>query len=247
MQKYLLLVLLTLSTTSRTRIRMDRFTGCTTDLFPNPSNFRGLQIKFDDACTAFETCAASYNKNQEECIDQFEIDQIAFCDQYTSINLWRRRYCKRIVTQNMVLARKLADDKFKNHVVAFEAQITDATGTNCLINGTDIAAACTGGATEFFDFIRLGNDKYVIKNSEDKCLNGSLAAVECDFDDEDQQMEVASNGTGNVIITNDAGNTLSIIVFVPEDVNVDPVDPGIPAGPAVFDSTTTVVQINVVA
>lgn len=209
MQKFILFALLILSTQSRTRISMDRFTGCTADLFPNPRNFRVLQIKFDDACTAFETCAATYNTNQEECIDKFEIDQIAFCDEYTSVNLWRRRYCKRIVKQNMVLARQLADDKFKNHEKAFEAQIF--IPADCLLNDLTLTgAACTSIDDEIFTFVRLGNDKYVIGDGDGKCMNKSVSLVDCDFDDEDQWMNVTKVSTVVSSITDEDGSTLDL-------------------------------------
>lgn len=233
MQKYILLTLLILSTQSRTRFSMDRFTGCTTNLFPNPRNFRVLQIEFSTACAAFETCAASYNTNQETCIDNFEIAQIAFCDQYTSVNLWRRRYCKRIVAANMVLARKLSDDKFKNHEEAFVAQINDEGATaNCLEGDLATAVVCVNGtANQLFTFFRLGNDKYVIKNNDGKCVNGSLSAVDCNFDDEEQWMTIDASGVASASITNKDDATLDLSTA---------------ATPA-FNAASTAIGLNVVA
>ena len=191
MNKLVITIFLIFTAQSRTRWRMDRFTGCTSTLFTNPSNFRIMKIDYSTACTALEVCAASYDMDtdKQSCLKAFDADQRAFCAQYTAVNLWRRRYCYRIVDRNMILAGELADSLFKSSKKLFKTRISDTTATAgvCLENDGN-GVTCDFDATEqLWDVYQLSNDRLIFKDQDGKCLSSSgLSMVDCDFDSDSQ-------------------------------------------------------------
>lgn len=232
MKKILFTCLLILKISSLTRTFLDRFTGCEEEsgFFTNPINFTFLQITFQTACDTFVDCANSFNFNQDTCLTNFEKSQNDFCDGYTSFNLYRRRFCKKLVVQNMNLARAIDDDKFKNHKEIFKAQITDdAAAAECLNNALTGETCANGDAGQIFTFIRLDNDKFVIQNEDEDCIKGDLTAVECNFDDEEQHMEIEASGLSSALLKNNAGESLNVVTA------------------AGFTSGVTVVGINVIS
>ena len=200
MNKLLLITLLVLQIQSQEVAEEEApiFRGCTSDFFPDQEDPRSKGIDFSEQCLALENCAESFSSTKEECLQDFEAAQELFCSTYTGVNLWRRRYCFRVVTENMKVARALDNELFNSAFEAFIAMVSD-DGTNCLINEEDAAAAANCDNTldeQKFLFVQLSNGKFVIKDSEGACLDFESNFVDCDYDAEEQMMSIALGETG---------------------------------------------------
>ena len=189
--------------------RKDRFSGCESDLFPNPSNFLILKIDFSAECKALEICADDPGIVKEKCISQFNDGMDAFCPSYTRVNLWRRKYCFRIVEKNKLIANLLSDDVFKTCELEEDSSKITLIGNSMrtfLLNHTSLEDIFFGKtADSFFKEITLDNS-YVIYEilREDvpigKCLLGvdidsKLVAGDCNYCDPEQQFELGDFGT----------------------------------------------------
>jgi len=193
--KNLTYILLLLTIQSRTRIRLEQFTGCESTLFSDPSNFRVMKVDFADACTALEVCAEDYLKSRIMCLEAFQADMTTFCSEYTGLNGWRRRYCGRISDRNVLLAMELDEDVFKYFVPTprFKAFILeDKAYLGCLDNA-DIAVVttcATPAATHEFTFVELRDEKWAIQDSAGLCFTSSVGLEECDYENESQQFKI---------------------------------------------------------
>ena len=89
MNKLSIQIFIIIEINSRSRFLLNKFTGCEIPLFPNPSNFLIIQIKFEEACKNFETCINTFNTDKETYLKNFEKDQNEFCSSYSNLNLFR--------------------------------------------------------------------------------------------------------------------------------------------------------------
>ena len=207
MKFFLIFSIILIQIQTRTRIYLDRFTGCTSDLFVNPANFKILKIDYSIACTNLESCAEDETLDHMTCIKNFQDDMASFCDSYTSINGWRRRYCHRIAKANLVLALKLDVKLFKSFIptkkfTAFIAETSSLLADHCLDTAVaDKGVTCDGTVgTQNFTFVELNNNKWVIEDSAGSCLNNAAESKPCDYTDEFQQF-LLGDGTVNGAVT----------------------------------------------
>ena len=176
------------------------FRGCTSPLFPKAEPPLYTKIDFSQSCAAFETCADSFSKTKEECIQEFSEAQELFCSTCSN-NIWRKRYCYDVVIENMKVARDLVGNFFNSSFEAFRAMVnlTDSGGTDCVYNFMEQISlgVCdnTDDEQEFL-FVQLSNGKFIIRDLNRNCLNFEEKFVECDYDNDEQWFTVTSGTTG---------------------------------------------------
>ena len=229
MNKLLITIFLIFTSQCRTRWRLDQFTGCTSTLFTNPLNFRIMKIDYNTACTALEVCAESYelNTNKEDCLIAFEESMKEFCVKYTAVNLWRRRYCYRIVIRNMILAGELSDSLFKGSLKLFDVRLSDG-GILCLRNDLTGSVCSQNDIKQLWTVIKLTNQKFIFMDQDGMCLSSTNGSVtNCDFKNDIQWWTLMEKRIGSELMGED-GKVLKIdvagTVFTVEMTDSDPAD-----------------------
>ena len=214
------LTVLILTTSSRVLFGTDRITGCSTPLFQNPSKFFLLRINFQPACTSFQTCLSSKTPNKQ-CVQDFEKAQLAFCSTYTPFNLFRRRYCKRLVTLNMIITNKVelpekAEEGEESEEkpqeipkLGFKGYILSVDDFCLEKNFKNVVSDCM--ISDLVSFLVYKNGKYAVLNSDGGCLQSDGKLKGCDFADENIQMDVVVMDVESSTIINKFGINLGIV------------------------------------
>ena len=203
MNKYLLITLIYLQTESQEAPKENppKFHGCKSDFFPNPETPRYKKLDFTEQCENLKTCSLSFSSTKEKCLQDFETSKKRFCSKITLLNLFKKKYCYKIVAENMKIARALDKNNFKSAFEAFIAMVSDDDGSFCLVNSEGAVSddGCDNTSDrQMFLFVRLSNGKFVVKDfiSRD-CLDFESGFGGCDYDAQGQWMDVALGGDGN--------------------------------------------------
>ena len=197
---------------SRAIFHLNRFTGCNSPLFKNPSNFFLIKINFSESCKNLELCKIDYNKKKNQCLKNFEKDLKKFCDDI-KFRLLKKLYCYRLIENNIKLAKKIDLKKdFNFFEKIFYVLIADPIGPYCLeINSQNTQNCNSNNKKQIFKIYKLSNQKYVIKNLKNKkCYNNFFRFEKCDFNLSEQQMVIEEGENGYVVFKNDKGEYMNI-------------------------------------
>ena len=166
------------------------FRGCTApSLFSNSESALTTSIDFSFDCTNFQECANSFNTTKQECLQNFSTAQELVCSSFTD-NRRLKRYCEKIVFENMKIVRNLEDSKFNSYFNAFYGMInrfkTDYCFVNININLEEyIYRECDSNDDMIFSFVQLSNGKFVIDGSGNRCFKTSNQYIDCNYNDKD--------------------------------------------------------------
>jgi hypothetical protein len=212
--KLIIFLTLIIALNARLVIKRDEMTGCDSPkLFVDSNEFKIIKIDFQTACNNLQTCADDLNTRRETCLQAFNTQMVAECEDYTSFNGLRKRYCNAIAEENLQIAQGLDNSAFTNYEVAFKALAYNQDVKTCVGSAglAVLAASCSG---QFLTFIRLFDNStnsinfndgeiYVIRNTLGNCLSGILFET-CNFNDEKQRWKVEASRTaaGMVSISN---------------------------------------------
>ena len=224
---YILLILLTNSLQPR-----DKFSGCDSDLFPTPLTFT-INLTFQTACDDLETCAEDLESSKDVCLAAFKTDMKKICEDLTALNLFRKRFCNKIVYYNMIQAYELDDNIFKMATKKFSGFIVEQSNLNCFNPENNADVMCDEEDDDHkFDFYELvGLQLWVIKDTDGECLNNVGEFETCDLTDETQQFKI------NDVV---AANTALIINNLDEVLTSD--DSGVFS----FDTEDNATDVNIV-
>jgi hypothetical protein len=220
--KNLILIILSLSALqSRRQIKRDQLTGCDSKIFVEENTYRLMKINFQTACDNLQKCADDVNINKQTCLQNFRADQEKFCDGYTSFNLWRRRYCKKIAVDNLRFAYVLEESLFAGNALAFYATM-ESNSAICLgANLISTAAVCNDTSAKF-TFIRLTDNTtnspnfvsgktFAIQNKDGKCVANTTPELKnCDFNDVSQHWTITNKGVNQVLISSGGKNLTGV-------------------------------------
>ena len=218
--KNLILIILSLSALqSRRQIRRDQLTGCDSKIFVEENTYRLMKINFQTACDNLQKCADDVNINKQTCLQNFKADQEKFCDGYTSFNLWRRRYCKKIAADNLRFAYVLEEKLFAGNALAFYATLEADTLTAGMCLNADLLStgAVCDDTSDVFTFIRLTDNTtnspnfvdgktFAIKNADGQCVTNAAGLADCDFNDATQHWTITNEGANQVLLSSGGDN-----------------------------------------
>ena len=196
------------------------FRGCAnSSLLPNTEAALTNSINFTVGCTAFKECAVIYNTTKQECLEDFSSAQELFCSAFTD-NRRMKRYCQKIVFENMKIARKLEDSKFNGNFNAFKGMINTFDSTLCYFSNSLSLFSTVCDSTDnriILSFVQLNNGKFVIKQSEDSCfLTSDLIFSVCNYNNGNFwfTIDLVDDGKNQVNLLNESSNIVYETVVI---------------------------------
>ena len=98
------------------KIEIEKFSGCQ-KIFENNLNF--FKINFKEACINLLHCSQNIKFRKEDCLEQFEIDQKRFCRSKFGHKIYVKKYCEKMILDNLNKFEDLDEEYFKGEFVAF--------------------------------------------------------------------------------------------------------------------------------